>query len=174
MHLSDINRQRFESKFEIEPMSGCWLWTAGASSPYPQFAIKRRAHGAHRVSWMLYRGEIPKDMHVCHHCDNPYCVNPSHLFLGTAKDNQQDCLRKGRSAFQKGTHPRIKIKEQEKLDICMLGWCDWPQTKIAQALGIKLRATVAKLLRAHGIPIRHPGDRRCTDTDSTTPTNSSA
>jgi len=52
---------------------------------------------ANRVAWILFhRKEIPEGMYICHHCDTPGCVNPGHLFLGTPKDNQQDCLAKGR------------------------------------------------------------------------------
>lgn len=150
----------FESKFQSEPMSGCWLWTAGASSKYPQFAINRKIHGAHRVSWMIYRGEIPDKLLVCHHCDNPFCVNPEHLFIGTPKDNQQDCLSKGRSAFQKGTHPRIKVRDSERETICILGWAGWPQLRIKDAVGIKNRNVIRDTLIAHGIPLRKTGDRK--------------
>lgn len=57
---------------------------------------------AHRVSWELFRGPIPNKLFVLHKCDNKNCINPDHLFLGTAKDNIHDCIRKGRAWFQKG------------------------------------------------------------------------
>jgi hypothetical protein len=92
--------------------SGCWLWTGALTSTgYGQIGMgsktdgTRRPHKAHRVAWELSRGKIPQGMSVLHHCDNPPCVNPDHLFIGTQKDNAQDMGRKGRAAVQR--HPEI-------------------------------------------------------------------
>ena len=156
-----LNREQqklFESKISPEPISGCWLWTAGGNN-YPQFAINRRLQGAHRVSYKLYKGKIPDGLLVCHSCDVPFCVNPAHLFLGTGIDNQQDSIKKGRTAYLKGTHPKIKIKDVEKQDICTLGWLGWPQTKIAKALGLANRTSIKKILVQHGIPLHKIGVR---------------
>lgn len=71
---------------------------------------------AHRAAWILSRGPIPKGMCVLHRCDNPPCVNPDHLFLGTKRDNNLDCFSKGR--FSKGSnHPTSKLTEQDVLKI---------------------------------------------------------
>jgi hypothetical protein len=78
----------------------CWLWTAGAQgSGYGQFyPSKGRPTGAHRFSWELANGRpIPPGMHVMHSCDVRLCVNPAHLSIGTAADNNQDKSRKGRN-----------------------------------------------------------------------------
>jgi hypothetical protein len=87
---------RFEAKTIPEPNSGCWLWTGFTNQDgYGWFNPAGKPMGAHRVAWMLYRGD-PGDMTVCHKCDTPSCVNPDHLWLGTQGDNIRDCFSKGR------------------------------------------------------------------------------
>ncbi len=72
---------------------------------------------AHRVSWELAYGEIPEGLMVCHHCDNPICVRPDHLWLGTAADNNEDAWNKGRNVFQKKGNPSQKLSEDQVKEI---------------------------------------------------------
>ena len=89
----------------------CWSWKGSKNQAgYGQFRVGRRGRvwSAHRVSWVLKNGDIPPGMFVLHRCDNPGCCNPDHLFLGTAKDNSQDCIGKGRRATTHRKHTRIR------------------------------------------------------------------
>jgi hypothetical protein len=97
---------RFWKKVLVRGGKACWEWT-GSLNPagYGQISISNRPRLAHRVSWEQIMGPIPAGMLVCHHCDNPRCVRPSHLFIGTFKDNAVDASRKGRLA---GNHPPPK------------------------------------------------------------------
>lgn len=89
----------------------CWMWL-GSLLPrgYARFSLHNEAVGAHRVSYRVHIGEVPAGMCICHRCDNPPCVNPAHLFLGTNKDNIQDALTKKRMRFIRGeAHPMSKL-----------------------------------------------------------------
>lgn len=86
----------------VEKTDTCWIWKGFVTgSGYGQVRLpwpSRRKTGAHRLSYMVHVGSIPPGAVVCHTCDEPLCVRPDHLFIGTQKDNQEDMVKKGRSA----------------------------------------------------------------------------
>lgn len=88
--------KRFWSKVEVGEPGECWEWLATKSPNYGQFWVHGKHRYAHRVAWFLTYGPVPKGLCVCHHCDNPLCCNPYHLFLGSRADNMEDAGRKGR------------------------------------------------------------------------------
>lgn len=86
---------RFFSHVEIT--GNCWLWTKGKNrGGYGKTCINKEEISAHRMSYILFKGPIETGKYVCHSCDVPSCVKPAHLWIGTAHDNKQDQIKKGR------------------------------------------------------------------------------
>jgi len=102
----------FLSKIEIKSENGCWMWKAAIyNNGYGVFNRGGKLVAASRFMWELSNGcEIPKDMQVLHRCDVPLCVNPRHLWLGTIRDNMQDCVAKGRN-WRGGNKRRQPIEQ---------------------------------------------------------------
>jgi len=110
--------ERFWNQHSVDPECHCWVWIGSmARGSYGRIYIGGKAIRAHRYSWMYHKGEIPDGMYVCHSCDNPACVNPDHLFLGTAADNSRDMREKGRSQRGERNGSRTKLTDSDILTI---------------------------------------------------------
>src|ERR1700731_1368930 len=101
-----MNLRRYKMESErffkyVQKTSSCWLWTGGlCKGGRGQFhTTDRKCVQAHRYSWIIHKGPIPKGMCILHSCDIGGCVNPEHLFTGTMKDNTNDMLKKRRGKF---------------------------------------------------------------------------
>jgi hypothetical protein len=105
------------SSFVIDNSTGCWNWIMQKDRKgYGKIGYCGTPRGAHRVSYELHCGEIPKGMHVLHRCDNPSCMNPAHLFLGSNAVNMADRNAKGRQ--QRGSnHGLAKLAEDDAIAI---------------------------------------------------------
>lgn len=97
MQRTDASNIRTRFLAKVQKTRKCWIWKSMRRlAGYGYMKINDRRVPAHRVSYEIFVGPIPKGMMVCHKCDNPPCVNPDHLFLGTGKDNFEDMRKKGR------------------------------------------------------------------------------
>jgi hypothetical protein len=147
--LPKCNPDRFWFNVSKGTDTECWIWTAGKNkNGYGKTTLHGKDIGAHRLSWIIAFGEIPDNLHVLHKCDNPSCVNPGHLFLGTNADNSRDRAQKGRNPFQNGeANPYCKLSCSDVLEIRRLSKLGVPQGEIARRYNIKQTNVSCIILR---------------------------
>lgn len=131
-----INHKTIETAFwgyvTKKDKDECWEWEGViAGGGYGSLWFEMRQYRAHRISYLINKGDIPEGLFVMHSCDNRKCVNPNHLSIGTHSDNMRDCANKGRTAFKKGQpipqlpgrlgelNPNSKISDEQRHEIVM-------------------------------------------------------
>lgn len=130
--MTPLELERFEAKVSPEPNTGCWIWTgASIKAGYGYAVVGGKTVRAHKASFEHFKHKVPDGLCVCHSCDNRWCVNPDHLWLGTHKQNAEDRDRKGRLDFNK----------------CAPGWSNVGKSG-TEAPGAKLTPELVRQLRA--------------------------
>jgi len=149
---------RFWAKVDKKGPNKCWEWTAGKNGGgYGAIDEAGKSLRAHRVSWELTYGSIPKGLCVLHHCDNKLCCNPSHLFLGTQADNIADKTAKGRQAKGEGNGHVTLMRE----DVFNIRRSSLSQGKLGRLYGVSQYAIWAvknERTWKHLLPNRHMGE----------------
>lgn len=133
------DEERFWSKVNVTDPDKCWEWTAGRNeNGYGTLNWQRRKmEKAHRVSWIVAHGDIPKGLEICHSCDNPPCCNPSHLFLGTHNDNIQDMIAKGRLVVPRGEkHGNSRFSDAQVVEMRKLHQEGQTPAQLSRLFGI--------------------------------------
>jgi hypothetical protein len=132
---------RFLACISPEPNSGCWLWQGAINNDgYGTIKSSGRAMKAHRAAWVLFRGAIPASTCVMHRCDNPTCVNPAHLTVGTHLENMRDMRRKGRGPERPTgvRNPNHRLTLEQVVELRRLYAAGgWRQVDLAARFGIK-------------------------------------
>ena len=116
MNITTKIKDRFFAK--VNKTSGCWYWTGVKNDDgYGYFKLNGKMISSHRLMWLFLNGKIPKNICICHTCDNPGCVNPKHLWLGTRKDNMIDMANKGRMNTKGEINGRSKLNVEKVIKI---------------------------------------------------------
>ena len=132
--LDDI--KRYWSYIDIQGLFDCWEWAGHLHKKgYGWYLLHGKWLSAHRISWMLSYGEIPKGLSVLHKCDNRACCNPAHLFLGTQIDNMADMVTKGRSylcSLPGSNNGMAKLTEEQVIAIRILYQTEFTISELAR------------------------------------------
>lgn len=146
--IADPEQRRFlESRFwrhvdQSGGPDGCWPWTGNRGQKGYGRVIcgGNRLLAAHRVSLALHSGPIPSGICACHHCDNPACVNPTHIFRGTNEENTADKIRKGRARYAPPRGSKVRSSKLTEETVSKIKRDDRPMSQIAKDHGVSYMA----------------------------------
>ena len=150
--VDPYTKQYILDRVSVNSDTSCWEWKPSIPrKDYGRVIVKGKGTTAHRLAYELWSGETPpRHLCVCHKCDNPPCVNPEHLFLGTNKDNARDAAAKGRSFFYKG-HQKSRGKRKRVLtdeDVRLIYLSREPLDVLAKRHGVS-GSCVSRIRRGH-------------------------
>jgi hypothetical protein len=146
-----LMRQKLMASIEVTE-SGCWRFTGWKSvDGYGFVSFRAKLWRAHRLSYVLFTGLIPKGKEICHSCDNPPCINPAHLWAGTSKENHQDSVQKGRHYRGNMTHCKRGHPFNEENTLIVQNGRDCKTCRVARQKAYdKQRTKAARLARVSG------------------------
>ena len=152
--LEDLLKEnaRFWSKVRVQSASSCWIWQASVlRNGDGQFwwPPTGRAEGAHRVAWMITRGDIPKGQEVMHSCDTPLCCNPIHLSLGTHGDNVRDASAKGHLAVARPNAQKLSAADVQFIRERVANGPRGTANRMAEQFGVT-KSCISQLVRGTG------------------------
>lgn len=147
--------ERFWEKVDRRGPDECWNWLGSKNGKgYGSFYANGKMNKAHVISYEMNVGPIHDGLFVCHKCDNPPCVNPNHLFLGTNQDNIKDMFAKGRFPDHKGeNHPGAKLTEHDVLEIRRLRESGYSMNKLAKMFSVDVTNINLIVKRRHWVHI---------------------
>lgn len=143
-------KERFFAHVTVGITKGsCWEWTSFRDpNGYGRINIKNKPVLAHRLSWEIHKDNIPKGLCVLHGCDNPGCVSPRHLFLGTQKDNVADCIRKGRDNYGLVLGEKHGCSKLTEKDVLAIRSSEETGVILAKRYGVST-ATISDVRKGH-------------------------
>lgn len=156
VEYKEKTKKRIIKNSIIDDITGCWNWVKCKTGGYGNIGYNKFVFLAHRVSYALFIGTFDESLLVCHKCDNPACVNPDHLFIGTQGDNMRDCISKKRfnrqNDIRKGEkNSGFKISDAQIMEIFNKITTGLSQTKIAKEYGIG-DSSVSRIKRGYRLP----------------------
>lgn len=136
--VDEMNRERFWRRVDVGEPDECWFWMMRLdSNGYGHMSIRAKHCAAHRLAWEFTNGPVPDGRWVLHHCDNPPCCNPAHLYIGHHAENTLDAIERDR--YKHGElHPRAKLTKKQVDEIRRLRKEGWKYRDLAEKFGVSI------------------------------------